>query len=1228
MLLAMMFSCQPVTENNDSNNTTQEGGNNNGGSNNDGNNSGNENGGNNQGGENNGGNSNTEKPAEKITITFDLNGIDETLPTTVIETTSNKSVYLPILTNSKFSHWNTKADGSGLSYKDSAIFVESVTLYAILLAENAHKITYVLDGGVNNPQNSFSFTEDDYISLKNPSKDGYKFLGWYDNKNFSGNAIKGWAAGDKTANVILYAKWEKEVVPVVKITITFDVNGAGGTAPTAIETTPDENVELPVLTNAKFSHWNTKADGSGLSYKGSAIFAESVTLYAILLAENAHKITYELDGGVNHPKNKYSFTEDDVVILREPTRENCIFVGWYESPDFSGEKIELWYEGYKTANVTLYAKWIVGYTITYELNGGINDSSNLSFFTEDDYSIHVYAPTRDGYRFCGWYETEDFTDSSISYFYTSENLRNITLYAKWEQIIPGIYLSGLYDLNNSAHWAADDNPGTAFAMTECENDVWTFTFTAETTQSFPYGFKFTTEKGWLEQYQAYDKNNPTDDFAILQLDKEAGVYFATKAEVEAPDEDGNRIPDNATKFSLGVNNKFRVGGEYTITFDKANMKVKITGDFADIPTYTIEYVLTESWKSDFTPITKRYSGEEVELPTIENVDTEKDVASHILKWYTTETFETGTEIKKIYGDAEKNMTLYGKIEEGYKTTADGFLKTIQSLSAGGPHNVIVTGELTSSQLSTMATYIKNYSTRKINLDLSGTTGLTSINSNTFSGCTGLIGITIPDSVTSIDYNAFYNCSSLTSFNVSVNNRYYSSSDDGKILYNKNKTTLCAYPSATGDVTIPDSVTSIGWSAFYDCSSLTSVTIGNSVTSIGWSAFRGCSSLESVTIGNSVTSIGSYAFDYCSSLTSVHITDLTAWMNIKFESASSNPLYNGADLYLNGSLVTDLVIPAGMTSIGKRAFCGCSSLTSVTIPDSVTSIDNGAFYNCDGLTSVTIPDSVTYIGEGAFSGCDNLVITISGDEKVIYSQDGTTILLCDGSVKDLVISEDVAFINSGAFAGCKNVETIVTGDTLMSLSGLPITSALKSITIGNGVTSIGYEAFYNCSSLASVTIPDSVTSIDNGAFYNCSSLESVTIGNSVTSIGYEAFYNCSSLASVTIPDSVTSIDSGAFKYCSSLASVTIPDSVTSIGEYAFRDCSSLESVTIGNSVTSIGNYAFSGCDSLTNVTFEDTSTWYYTSNYDYTDGTVVDVIDTAQNATYLTSTYYWYYWYKE
>ena len=133
-----------------------------------------------------------------------------------------------------------------------------------------------------------------------------------------------------------------------------------------------------------------------------------------------------------------------------------------------------------------------------------------------------------------------------------------------------------------------------------------------------------------------------------------------------------------------------------------------------------------------------------------------------------------------------------------------------------------------------------------------------------------------------------------------------------------------------------------------------------------------------------------------------------------------------------------------------------------------------------------------------------------------------------------------------------------------------------------VTTIGYEAFWDCSSLTSVTIPDSVTTIGGYAFSNCYSLTSVTIPDSVTEIGYDAFESCSSLTSVTIGDSVTTIGMYAFRDCHSLTSVTIPDSVTTIEEWAFRSCSNLTSVTISDSVTTIGNYAFIYCSRLISV----------------------------------------------
>ena len=211
--------------------------------------------------------------------------------------------------------------------------------------------------------------------------------------------------------------------------------------------------------------------------------------------------------------------------------------------------------------------------------------------------------------------------------------------------------------------------------------------------------------------------------------------------------------------------------------------------------------------------------------------------------------------------------------------------------------------------------------------------VTSIGVCAFNGCSGLTSVTIGNSVTSIGYAAFNDCSGLKKVIVKDIAAWCGIKFDGffsnplyyaKQIYSDEDTEIT-------NLIIPNSVTTIGNYAFYNCSGLTSVTIGNSVTSIGAGAFSSCSGLTSVTIGNSVTSIGEYAFYGCSGLTSV-------------------------------------TIPNSVTSIGGNAFRGCSGLTSVTIPNSVTSIGEWAFSGCSGLTSITIPNSVTSIGNFAFAYC--------------------------------------------------------------------------------------------------------------------------------------------------------------------------------------------------------------------------------------------------------------------
>ena len=232
----------------------------------------------------------------------------------------------------------------------------------------------------------------------------------------------------------------------------------------------------------------------------------------------------------------------------------------------------------------------------------------------------------------------------------------------------------------------------------------------------------------------------------------------------------------------------------------------------------------------------------------------------------------------------------------------------------------------------------------------------------------------------------------------------------------------------GSVVIPDSVTTIGESAFEGCSALTSINIPDGVTSIGRYVFSGCSSLTEITIPDGVASIGDNAFEGCSALTSINIPD-------------------------------------GVTSIGRYAFSGCSSLTEITIPDGVTSIGDNAFSGCSSLTNIDLPATLKSIGDFAFASCSNLT--------------------------EIIIPEGVTTLNAGTFANCINLSGVSLPSTLKTIESEKNTHgvfescvSLTKITIPDGVTSIGRQALEECTGLTSILIPESVISIEDSIFDYC------------------------------------------------------------------------------------------------------------------------------------------------
>ena len=181
-----------------------------------------------------------------------------------------------------------------------------------------------------------------------------------------------------------------------------------------------------------------------------------------------------------------------------------------------------------------------------------------------------------------------------------------------------------------------------------------------------------------------------------------------------------------------------------------------------------------------------------------------------------------------------------------------------------------------------------------------------------------------------------------------------------------------YNESVTSITIPNTVTTIGYAAFYGCARLASITIPNSVTSISWEVFYGCTSLTSITIPNSVTSIGQGAFNNCTSLASFVIPN--SWTSIP------------DNMFRDCTSLTSITIPTNVTSIGVGAFIGCTSLTTIAIPNSVTSIGDSAFYGCTSLISFTMPDKfiaqVAQIGIGGQVATDYLVNALANNDAFI------------------------------------------------------------------------------------------------------------------------------------------------------------------------------------------------------------------------------------------------------
>ena len=465
-------------------------------------------------------------------------------------------------------------------------------------------------------------------------------------------------------------------------------------------------------------------------------------------------------------------------------------------------------------------------------------------------------------------------------------------------------------------------------------------------------------------------------------------------------------------------------------------------------------------------------------------------------------------------------------------------------------------------------------------------GVERIEMQTFAECNRITGLTIPVGVTYIDDGAFQSCKSL----------------GGVLTLPEGLTNVddeAFHSTAITEIVFPSSLTAIGPNAFYGCASLKRLEIPDTVTSVGGSAFYGLTALEyfdsgntltslsgivdfanktnlkTVILGNKINKIEKRQFENCSNLDSIQFTkavqivetsafistnkmtkvnfigSIEDWCKTIFDFC--NPLEYAHNLYINGTLVENLVIPETITDIYYYAFCGASCLKTVTLPETIKSIGNqhggDAFSNCTGLTKVDFLGTMDQWCNIDF-GTDSNPLAYAHN---FYIQ-GTLI-------DQLVLPTSVTALKNYTFIGA---------------------SCLKNITLHNSLTTIGDYCFDNCTGFTTLELPTSLQSIGSSAFKNCNGLTTLEFPTSLQSIGSSAFASCDALTELTVPGNVQTIGYNAFRYCSGLKKVVLEDGITTLGHNAFEGNidgdhrSQLEIVVLPNTLTTLYSDVFNYC----------------------------------------------------
>ena len=523
----------------------------------------------------------------------------------------------------------------------------------------------------------------------------------------------------------------------------------------------------------------------------------------------------------------------------------------------------------------------------------------------------------------------------------------------------------------------------------------------------------------------------------------------------------------------------------------------------------------------------------------------------------------------------------GEAEEGQDDQAEAAETVQMADTVSGEYTYTVSGVN-----ATITGYTGSAASLTLPEELDGYT-VQAVGDNAFSGCLTLTSVEIPESVEKIGNYAFDNCVNLKTVTLhnglvtagrefmrgtgvteitlpesltSADNALGGAQDLKKVIFADGAKTVPAQlfrrydiddaGSDISEVVMPESVTQIGFSAFYNCDALTEITLPGSLETIGGYAFYDCDALAGISFPENVLEIGERSFTSCDSL-----------LDVAFGEAGTDKTV-GDSAFVDCISLKEIELPGEVVSLGREVFAGCTSLASITLQNGLKTIGR-EFLRDTAVTEITLPESLTS-ADYALGGAQDL-------KKVIFADGAKTVPAqlfrrydtddAGSDISEVVMPESVTQIGFSAFYNC---------------------DALTEITLPGSLETIGGYAFYDCDALAGICFPETVTDIGERAFENCEVLSEVTFADGVRTIMYRAFADCPMITEIRLPASVASIGWEAFAGCSGLRDIILNEGLETI-DRRFISGTRVESLTIPKTVTSM-SYTLSGAASLLSVTF--------------------------------------------